>query len=109
MAGKKDDLIRAYVDGVFSEARTKRFWSQVQLPSYIAAPEPGQDIDNDCCPWVSFFRATIRDVQTFLSHEPDWLNENTVAALGALVEYALRDNEVDDNFVSALDIKKGGL
>jgi hypothetical protein len=69
-------------------------WDEIKWPRFVPVPKPGQSIEDDECGWVSFDKATISDIETFLAAEPDWTQKPewrtplTIRALTLIVDHA---------------------
>ena len=78
------------------------YLSDVQWPSFIAMPKPGQSIDDDDCLWTSLFNATVQQMTIFLLHEPQFVDETTRKKLTRMVNYARDKAKPDDNFLESI-------
>ena len=80
------------------------YFEDVEWPSYIALPKPGQSIDDDDCLWTSLFNATVQQMTIFLLREPPFVDETTRKKLAQMVNFARAKAKPDDNFLEAIGV-----
>ena len=85
------------------------YLADIQWQRFVAVPKPGQSIDDDDCPHASLLNATVRDMTTFLLHEPPYVDKTTREKLAQLVNYARAKAKPDDNFLESIGIPPDAL
>ena len=83
--------------------------TDADLPNCLAIPKPGQSVDDDDCPHVWLFKATVRDMTVFVLNAPPHADNAVRILRNRLVNLARLKAKPGDNFFEALGVSHADM